>query len=57
MDELRVKKVILLKAVGKRKRRKNNAMFVIDEGTFDKIVNSTKEFRDKPPAMKRFVQF
>ena len=57
LDELRVKKVILLKAVEKRKRRKNNAMFVTDEGAFYKRVNSTKEFKGEPPAMERFVEF
>ena len=48
MNELRVKKVILLKVMEKRKRRKNKAMFVTDEGAFYKKVNSTKELRVSP---------
>ena len=57
LDELRVKKVILLKAVEKRKRRKSNAMFATDEGVFYKKVNNTKEFKGEPPAMEKFVEF
>ena len=57
LDELRVKKVILLKVMEKMKRRKNNAMFVTDEGAFYKRVNSTKEFKGDPPAIERFVEF
>ena len=49
--------MISLKAVVKRERRKNNAMFVTDEGAFYKRVNSTKEFKGEPPAMERFVEF
>ena len=56
LDELTVKKVILLKAVENRKRRKNNAIFVTDEGAFYKRGNSTKEFKGEHPAMERFVE-
>ena len=57
LDELRVKKFILLKAVEKNKRRKNNATFVKDEWVFYKKGDGTKKLKGEPPTIGRFVQF